>query len=190
MFERFNEPARAVVVGAREAAVQLRDERVGTEHLLLALLGEGALPAAVLAAAGLDRTLVRREVQRLRRSTPPLTAEDGAALRSIGIDPAEVLGRVERSFGAGALDAAWPAAARPRWRISRREPGFGRDAKQVLVLALREAMALHHRSLGSEHLLLGLLRMDEGAAARLLADAAVPVAAVRAQLLAALSDAA
>ncbi|MFE3878345.1 Clp protease N-terminal domain-containing protein [Kitasatospora sp. NPDC059146] len=38
MFERFTQEARRVVVVAQEEARQLRDDRVGTEHLLLGVL--------------------------------------------------------------------------------------------------------------------------------------------------------
>src|SRR2546425_6922592 len=44
-------------------------------------------------------------------------------------------------------------------------------AKRVLELAMSEARELHHAYVGSEHLLLGLLREDEGIAAQVLTDA-------------------
>jgi ATP-dependent Clp protease ATP-binding subunit ClpA len=39
-----------------------------------------------------------------------------------------------------------------------RRPRFSRDSKKVLELALREALALRHNYIGTEHLLLGLVR--------------------------------
>jgi ATP-dependent Clp protease ATP-binding subunit ClpC len=52
----------------------------------------------------------------------------------------------------------------------------------VLELALREALALDDRHIGSEHVLLGLVRADDGVAARILRERGVDRAAVRAAL--------
>jgi ATP-dependent Clp protease ATP-binding subunit ClpC len=43
-------------------------------------------------------------------------------------------------------------------------------AKKALELALREALSLDHNYIGTEHILLGLVRVDEGVAARILLD--------------------
>jgi hypothetical protein len=54
-------------------------------------------------------------------------------------------------------------------RKSRRSRvGFSRDAKKMIELALREALHLGHNYIGTEHLLLGLLRNDNEPTARLL----------------------
>ncbi len=59
MFERFTSDAREVVVGAQDEARRLRHGRVGTEHLLLALLArEGSTSAAVLGRYGLTHDSV------------------------------------------------------------------------------------------------------------------------------------
>ena len=47
---------------------------------------------------------------------------------------------------------------------------FTPRAKKVLELALREALSLGHNYIGTEHILLGLVRENEGVAARILAD--------------------
>ncbi len=47
---------------------------------------------------------------------------------------------------------------------------FTPRAKKVLELALREALSLHHNYVGTEHILLGLVRENEGVAARVLLD--------------------
>ena len=47
-----------------------------------------------------------------------------------------------------------------RARKSRRRPRFGRGSKKTIELALREALRLGHNYIGTEHLLLGLLRND------------------------------
>jgi ATP-dependent Clp protease ATP-binding subunit ClpC len=58
---------------------------------------------------------------------------------------------------------------------------FTDPARQVVVFAQDEARALGHDYLGTEHLLLGLIREDRGAAARVLASAGVGEDAVRAR---------
>src|ERR671937_722143 len=47
---------------------------------------------------------------------------------------------------------------------------FTERARQVVVLALREALSLGHNYIGTEHILLGLVRENEGVAARILLD--------------------
>jgi ATP-dependent Clp protease ATP-binding subunit ClpC len=59
---------------------------------------------------------------------------------------------------------------------------FTERAKQVVVLAQDEARALKHNYIGTEHILLGLLREEEGLAARVLESLDVTVEEVRAQV--------
>ena len=59
---------------------------------------------------------------------------------------------------------------------------FTERARQLVVLAQDEARALKHNYIGTEHLLLGLLREDEGIAARVLESFDVTVEEVRAQI--------
>ncbi len=66
MFERFTEPARAVVVLAQEEARELAHNYIGTEHLLLGLLREeGGLGAAALDSLDITLERVRHAVQRI-----------------------------------------------------------------------------------------------------------------------------
>jgi ATP-dependent Clp protease ATP-binding subunit ClpC len=60
---------------------------------------------------------------------------------------------------------------------------FTERARQVVVLAHDEARALDHNYIGTEHLLLGLLREEEGIAARVLESLAITLEEVRAQVL-------
>jgi ATP-dependent Clp protease ATP-binding subunit ClpA len=82
MFERFTTQGRAVVVLAEDEAKRLGHGYIGTEHLLLGLLGEdGGVAYTVLSGAGLDRERVRAEIARLVPSgTGPLGDEDAEAL--------------------------------------------------------------------------------------------------------------
>src|SRR2546421_6104601 len=59
---------------------------------------------------------------------------------------------------------------------------FTERARQVVVLAQDEARALKHNYIGTEHILLGLLREEEGLAARVLESLDVTVEEVRAQV--------
>jgi ATP-dependent Clp protease ATP-binding subunit ClpA len=191
-FERFTEPARAVVVGARAEAQELGHQYIGTEHLLLALLAEQAGAASqVLRDAGLERPTVRAAIERAVGSpAQPLTDEDASALRTIGIDLDAVVRRIEESFGARALESvSLPPGRRGRSRrgLDRR---FTRRAKKVLELSLREAVHLHDRGIGTEHILLGLIREGEGLAAKVMTDAGVSLDALRVATLDALGKAA
>jgi ATP-dependent Clp protease ATP-binding subunit ClpC len=59
---------------------------------------------------------------------------------------------------------------------------FTERARQVVVLAQDEARSLRHNYIGTEHLLLGLLREEEGIAAGVLGELGVELDAVRAQV--------
>jgi len=61
-------------------------------------------------------------------------------------------------------------------------------AKKVLELAMNEANELNHRYVGTEHLLLGLLREDKGIAAQVLTEAGVTIERARAETLRILGD--
>ena len=60
---------------------------------------------------------------------------------------------------------------------------FTPRAKKVIELALEEARALGHNYIGTEHLLLGLLRESEGVAAQVLMDLGVKLEDVREEVL-------
>ena len=60
---------------------------------------------------------------------------------------------------------------------------FTDRARQVLILAQEEARGLGHNYIGTEHILLGLLREGEGVAARVLASRGVTLEGVRAQVV-------
>jgi ATP-dependent Clp protease ATP-binding subunit ClpA len=196
MFERFTDQARDVVIHAREEARRLGHDYIGTEHLLLALLDpSGGATAAVLADAGVDAAVVRDAVRRrLAQPRTPLTAEDAEVLKSIGIDLERVLGRLEETLGAGALT---PCTRRRRGLFRRRTPPvrgghvpFTARAKKVLELSLREALALRHGYIGSEHILLGLIREGQGLGTLVLVQQGVDLKALRAATLRALDQAA
>ncbi len=177
MFERFADEARNAVVAAQREASALDHGWIGTEHLLLALLADGDGRAArVLRDFAVDAAWARGEVERIvGRGDPDLDAD---ALATLGIDLDAVRERVERTFGPGAL-------ARRRGRRGVCTGGhvpFTPRAKKVLELSLREAVARGDRSIGSEHVLLGLAREGDGAAGRILRSRGVDGDTVRAAL--------
>ncbi|WP_033345255.1 Clp protease N-terminal domain-containing protein [Catenuloplanes japonicus] len=190
MFERFTAEARAVVIGAQAEARTLGHTKIGTEHVLLALLGPDVGEAAyVLRGAGLTVEDARARVTALTKGSA-LGPDDAEALRAIGIDLDAVLARVEQNFGVQAADLEAARQPEPRkwWQLPKGgHIPFSPRAKKVLELSLREAVALRSRELRPEHILLGLLREGEGLAARVMVDAGLNLKVVREDVLAALA---
>src|SRR5262245_2805651 len=124
MFERFTSRARHTVVLAQEEARRLRHNYIGTEHILLGLLGEpDGLAARALEGFGMSLESARQGV---------------AAI--IGLGTTEPSGHIP----------------------------FTPRAKKTLELALREALQLQHNYIGTEHILLGVIREGEGVGAQLM----------------------
>jgi ATP-dependent Clp protease ATP-binding subunit ClpA len=89
-----------------------------------------------------------------------LREEEGLAamtLAQLGVGLDDARARVVRIVGPGDMEVSGQVPFTPR-------------AKKALESALREAVSLGHQYVGTEHLLLGLVRDDEGAAIRILAD--------------------
>src|SRR5919202_1427612 len=72
--------------------------------------------------------------------------------------------------------------------MSDRFDKFTERAKKVLVLAQEEAQRLNHNYIGTEHLLLGLVREGEGIAAGVLESLGVNLEKVRTQVIAVVSQ--
>ncbi|MEU6971319.1 Clp protease N-terminal domain-containing protein [Kitasatospora aureofaciens] len=180
MFERFTAAARQVVVGTQEEARGLRHGHVGTEHLLLAILAGPDDPAAeVLIGMGLDHEAARRAVVRLLGP-----GDDAEVLASIGVDLDAVRAAVESAFGAGALDPPADEGSRRRgwFRSGGPKPArspFGQGAKKALELSLRESLRLKSGEIAVGHLLLGVLRVEDGPGLRVVADHGLDPAALR-----------
>jgi ATP-dependent Clp protease ATP-binding subunit ClpA len=175
MFERFTREARIAVVFAQEEARRLQHNRIGTEHLLLALLHHPeTVSAQVLAGFGVTHEAANASVVRYVGSGDI----DADALGAIGIDLDVVREKVEAVFGAGALDQ--PASGRRR-PIAGHIP-FSPRAKKTLELSLREAILLKDRHIRDAHILLGIVREGEGLAMRVLADAGVEGETLRRRL--------
>ena len=167
MFERFTDKARKVVLLAKGRATERGDDQIRPVHLLYGLAAADGVAARVLAALGVDAAAVDRELG-LAGGAPPAgvpgpgdvaTSGDAEALAAIGIDLDEIKRRIEDSFGPGALERV-PLTPRGPLNWTGRLP-LAEGSKLTLALALREARALHHTYIGTEHLLLGLLRVAE-----------------------------
>jgi ATP-dependent Clp protease ATP-binding subunit ClpA len=152
MFERFTRDAREAVVGAQQVARETRSATIDTRHLLVSLVDGGGPVPDMLRSAGLRPDDVSARARRSLTSGEPLDAD---ALAAVGVDLAEVRRQTDQVFGAGALDRAGRRPSRRGGHVP-----FARDAKKALELALREAVRLHDKGIGTRHLLLGLLRAD------------------------------
>jgi len=139
MFERFTEKAIKVIMLAQEEARRLGHNFVGTEQILLGLIGEGTGVAAKV-------------------------------LKSMGVNLKDARIEVEKIIGRGSGFVAVEIPFTPR-------------AKRVLELSLEEARQLGHNYIGTEHLLLGLIREGEGVAARVLENLGVDLTKVRTQVI-------
>ena len=144
MFERFTEKAIKVVMLAQEEARRLGHNFVGTEQILLGLIGEG-------------------------------TGIGPKVLKSMGVNLKDARVEVEKIIGRGSGFVAVEIPFTPR-------------AKRVLELSLEEARQLGHNYIGTEHLLLGLIREGEGVAARVLENLSVDLSKVRSQIIRSLGE--
>lgn len=157
--------ARRVIELAFDEARRQNHHYIGTEHLLLGLVREGqGVAAGVLESLGADLEEVRVRV-----------------LQALG-DP-EGLG--PRSTNAGRARAG--RVSRRRWPFQRaqgeRFDKFTERARKALSLAHEEAARLNHNYLGTEHLLLGLIREGDGVAARVLTNMGVRLRKVRSRVV-------
>jgi len=173
MFERFLPQTRNVVVLAQQEARELRHQRIGTEHLLLGLLGQDQDPVTLaLGAHGLRLADVRQRI--VRYTAEPDSALDAQALSTFGIDLDAVRRAAEATFGPGALDPKRKPAPSGHLPLTP-------QAKKVLENALHEAQDHKHDHIAPGHLLLGLLDEDEGLTARVLADTETDTHELRAE---------
>jgi len=186
MFERFTRGARDAIVRAQVEARSLGHVRIGTEHLLLGVLASVGPAASALEEAGVSVAVVRDVIPVVGTKIRFTGDPDPEALATIGIDLEEIRRSVEEAFGPGALESTKAARTRSAGQGGRHIP-FSAHAKEALEYAVREALALNHRHIGPEHILLGALRNSEAAASAVLRGAGADPAAVRRALLASMA---
>lgn len=156
----FTERVRRSLQLAREEAMTLRHEYVGSEHILLGLCSEGGgVAEAAMTNLGVKLDNVRTAVLQIVK---PGQA-DGVRDTSPGI-----LSTIASSIGLGGSGTDLPYTSR---------------AKKALELSMLEARELNHSYVGTEHLLLGLLREEKGIAAQVLASMGMTVPGVREEVL-------
>ena len=136
----FTDRVRKVLAMAREEAIRLQHDYVGTEHILLGLIREGEGVAA-------------------------------AVLTNLNVDLDQIHERVEESVRKG------------KATIALGELPYTSRAKKVLEFAMAEARDFNHSYVGTEHLLLGLLREEKGIAAQVLNSLGVTLEEARAETL-------
>lgn len=121
---RFTQRARRVLTIAQEQAERMRQNVIGTEHLLLGLmLEDGGVASRVLQDVGI-------EIERLQET-------------------------VQKMGGTG------KAAAKGKLELAP-------STKEILKLAIEEARRMDHHYIGTEHLILGLVRLDDSVAMEVL----------------------
>ena len=136
----FTDRVRKVLAMAREEAIRLQHDYVGTEHILLGLIREGeGVAAAVLTNLSVDLDAVHEGVEESVRK--------GKATIALGELP------------------------------------YTSRAKKVLEYAMAEAREMNHSYVGTEHLLLGLLREEKGIAAQVLNSLGTTLEAARSETL-------
>lgn len=126
MFDRFTERARRVIILSQQFAQELRHPYVGTEHLLMGLVGEGQGIAA-------------------------------RALINLGVHPEQLKHQIRAVVNYGEQGGGEVLGFTPR-------------TKRIFELAIAEAQNLGNNYVGTEHLLLGLIREGEGVGAKLLQE--------------------
>ena len=136
----FTDRVRKVLAMAREEAIRLQHDYVGTEHILLGLIHEGEGVAA-------------------------------AVLQHLSVDLEQIHERVEESVRKG------------KATIALGELPYTSRAKKVLEFAMAEAREFNHSYVGTEHLLLGLLREEKGIAAQVLNSLGVSLDEARGETL-------
>jgi len=157
---------KRVIFVAYEEARQLNNNYIGTEHLLLGLIAEaGGLAARVLAELGADLPGARRAVYAMHEK---LEAEkSGQGLGS---------GQPEDQEGRARLFEPTAQEKHSMWQR------FTERARRVVFFGQEEAARLGENYVGTEHLLLGLVRDMDSVGSQILEELAIPLAQVRADI--------
>jgi len=157
MYERFTDRARKVMQLANQEAQRFNHEYVGTEHILLGLVKEGSGVAAnVLKNLDIDLRKIRLEVEKIVQYGPAQPPQPSTIRKVLGF--------------------AWG-------KYPDRSPPETPRAKKVIEYAIAESRILNHNYVGTEHLLLGSLREQEGVAAQILMNLGLKLEDVREEVL-------
>jgi ATP-dependent Clp protease ATP-binding subunit ClpC len=150
MFNRLTDKSRRCVEAAFEEARMLGHDSLGDEDLLLGILrADEGIAAEALSSLGITLEGAREESEEML----------SGALSSIGISLEEI-----RREAGDAFEMRIPD--------NRRIP-YSPRAKKVLVEARKEMRTLGDNYLGTEHIILGMLRNEDGTSVRMLASMGV-----------------
>ncbi|MEO0069561.1 MAG: ATP-dependent Clp protease ATP-binding subunit [candidate division WOR-3 bacterium] len=144
MQERFTERVRKVMGYARQEALRLHHDYIGTEHILLGIVKEGEGVASVV-------------------------------LNNLGINLQDLRRAVENAVPVGYETLVLG------------ELPLNQEAKSALNYAVDEARKMNHSYVGTEHLLLGLLREERGVACQVLQSLGIDIDLVRQETIRLLS---
>ena len=140
MYEKFTDRSLKVIALAEDEARRFNHEHLGTEHVLLGLIAEGAgVAACILKNLDVDLTTARVDVERF----------------------------VQRGNSADKKSKLYEV------------PTF----KELIEYSLEEARALNHHYVGTEHLLLGAIRVKESVAALALMNLGINLEELRKEVL-------
>jgi len=149
VFGKFTERARKVLSFANQEAGELNHSYIGTEHLLLGLVREGeGVAARALIRSGHNLQDVHQRTMEVIEAAADATEKPMAQIKSA------VQGVLGKS----------PSPNPPG------ERGMTGRAKKVIELGVEEARRMGHHYIGTEHLLLGILREGGGLAADVLIE--------------------
>ena len=162
MFERYTEKARRAIFFARYEASQFGSPSIETEHLLLGLLRE-------------NKGLASRIAEERGRNLPgrkPLREDEALVNRLLE-------SRASMEFIRKQIEARTPIREKGSTSV---DLPLSEESKRVLVYAAEEATRLDHQHVGTEHLVLGLLREEKCFAAEILRGCGFNLDKARAEL--------
>lgn len=140
MFERFTERAiKAIVLSQREAKA-LGSELVYTQHLLLGLIAEEDRSSDGFLASGVTVEKAREVVRSVWHRNSFARAGSGAARAGVDGDS----------------------------KASATQVPFSVNAKRVFEAAFEYSKSLGHKFVGPEHIIVGLVKVDDGSVSRVL----------------------
>jgi excisionase family DNA binding protein len=158
LFRNFTERARKAMVLSVDEARRLEHNFVGTEHMLLGLVSEGeGVAAHVLSSFGVELDKIRSEIVSILKQGQEKS------------NP--VLSKIKSAMMQGEIVLAG------------RQVAMTGRAKKVIELAVDEARLLGHQYIGTEHLLLGILREGEGLAVGVLENLGIDLERVRSETI-------
>ena len=158
---------KKVLAMAAKEAKALNHTYVGTEHILLGLLREGDGPAArILKNLGMDLKKTREEILKELNpaiNTQPRNAPEQPASSVEPVSSGGVVMGSEETVDFGVMN-------------------FTARAQQALAFARREAERFHHNFVGTDHLFLGMMKLEDCTAIKVLRNMGVVLDTVRMEI--------